>query len=126
VASNEGMARRLLRDRVKRGAALLDRKVPGWANKLGAKIFNGQFDMGDWGHCVVGSLELVHFEFDNSRTRVPTIVLNGESLVGNDKAAENGFYPTATRSARSLQILEELWRKEVDKRGGFPSGTEKK
>ncbi len=94
-------------ERVKAGAALLDRKRPGWANKVVA----GTLDMSECDRCVLGQI-FGDFELGLRKTG---------SLRG-DARIDLGFTPDYLDNSRA-QTLEEdehelttLWLAEVDAR----------
>lgn len=102
-----------LHERVRRGAELLDLKVPGWETKINQAVFDGTFVMTSWTKCVAGTLELVKF---GARGTV-NICLNGSSLVGYRQAEDFGFYTKEMENGRLLYTeLEKLWLAEVKRR----------
>lgn len=104
-----------LEENVDRGAALLDKKVPGWEEKVNKAIFAGNFDMQAWDSCIAGTLELVEFNLGEVR-----ICLNGDSLVGEEQAVAHGFDVPEDEDGDpdygDYDILDRLWREKVDQR----------
>jgi hypothetical protein len=113
-----------LRRRVRRGAAKLDECIPDWFKKINAAQKIGRFDMGNWNHCVAGTLELVKRHDYHPDTGdylgygTPVIAFNGVQLVGEKEAAEYGFMPVlmGPSSSEGLDILQRLWLIEVNRR----------
>lgn len=104
---------------VERGAALLDQKVPGWENKIQKAIFNGTFDITNWDHCVVGTLELVSRESGNRNGTLGFgIALNGTVIVDYSEAEEYGFTlrDDISESGEAWDLLASLWEDQVVRR----------
>lgn len=115
------ITRALLKRRVKRGAKLLDEKMPNWYKTVGASIFNGSFRMSSWSSCVCGQLEIIDWQYGKRGASVPVIAINGVELVGYHKASSYGFYfDDSTEEIENglapYTVLGNLWRDQVDQR----------
>jgi len=120
------------RKNVERGAALLDKKVPGWEKTVRTAMTAGYFNMERWDSCMAGTLELVRsatpdemesaYESDDGLGLV--IQLNGTSLTTVAEARRYGFFAEGCY----WDELDALWREQVEKRevngGEHDSGNE--
>jgi hypothetical protein len=120
---------------VKAGAALLDLKVPDWAEKLNEAMLDGVFSMTEWDCCVAGSLELVRY-FDGTENAPLRDFLqrqgledgeiylsfNGMKLCSIEDMAKFGFTIPPDRafgwseSAEYFDVLQDNWEIEVQRR----------
>jgi hypothetical protein len=116
------------RESVERGAALLDKKLPGWADKIQRAMFDGRFEMAHWDSCIAGTLELVKYGTDKNvgeaikkGTLAVGIALNGILIVDEKEAASYGFYPAnKSESGGWNHRLGELWKDQVNQRVRVP------
>jgi hypothetical protein len=110
-----------MRANVRRGAALLDKYVPGWAEKIGDKMKAGQFVMSDPDRCVVGVLELGKGSGWTKYSNKPFIQLNGVTLCNWQETEQYGFYIPIDKyfnlgSDDPYEDLQKVWAAQVDKR----------
>jgi hypothetical protein len=102
--------------RVKRGAALLDKHYPGWAEIINGSILDGLFDISEPKHCVLGTLELVRTENTiqgiPSEFRTPDVHFNGVKIVSWSEGHHYGFEDLDG----AYWELGDLWREEVNAR----------
>lgn len=89
------------RDRIARGAALLDEEMPGWAEKISLEIL----DINDSEMCILAQL-------------YGSFYGGGENLglFTNDKLVENGFFPEKMDDTYYKNLKNEAWAEEIAKR----------
>jgi hypothetical protein len=109
---------------VANGARMLDVHRPGWEKTVKDSMIRGLFNMDNWDHCMVGTLEM--FKYVGSGENV--IAFNGLEVPVDD-AFFYGFdvdrnYHTDIRWTREFEShdgfveLDRLWRLEIEARTG--------
>jgi hypothetical protein len=102
------MTRQEARDRAKRGAELLDSKIPGWADEINLD----SFDIGDESGCVLGQLRGDFFE------AVDSLFSRWWRSTARvcDLACAHGFNATSvSRRGREREFSEitQAWREQI-------------
>lgn len=112
-----------LRENVRRGARLLDKYVPGWADKLNNEMKAGRFDITEPERCVVGSLELAQWKYPNTFEEF-VIAFNGIRLCNWRETQQYGFayegFNPDSKVDEPYVLLDDLWTEQVEMRTGTP------
>lgn len=117
---------RVARTRVRRGADLLDQKVPDWCAPLTCGVQKGEFAIDDVHCCVLG----LSFAFQAAAANTDGYTLGSEllglSTSAYARARKNtvhyGFErpsPAYTKPGQPMyeyRLLQQLWEEEIDKR----------
>jgi hypothetical protein len=103
-----------MKERVEKGATLLDEHIPDWYTRVHSAMTAGYFNMNNWDRCVAGTLEIVRMGYRDG----PIISFNGTKLVGYREAEEYGFVAGVVEDAHNdaWEQLEACWKEEVRKR----------
>lgn len=104
-----------LQDRVKRGAALLDEKHPGWAEKIDKLLL----DMNDCYDCVLGQLYGEYFDGREA------LGLTHGWYHGFDNSVNTDISPSEELPVLAVyEHLNTLWIAEINQRLSKPSITD--
>lgn len=110
--------KRLMRDRVERGARLLDEKRPGWENEIDIE----HFDISDANTCILGQVFMNGSEHDPYNQGIK--VLFPDSEYGNDDKTHGfdldaAYYQGAGINREGLwELLAVYWIRQIQRRKG--------
>lgn len=122
--SEQELAAKVADQRVARGAALLDRALPGWAQLIDL----GKLDLSDTTMCVLGQLfedrleeKAAAPEFCDSNFAVGRHVLGLDGLA----IVQHGFDKFSREMRPSFRELDDAWERAVKERhdAGFPPSS---
>lgn len=101
---------------VEQGAQLFDKTMPGWETTVQGAMSDGLFRMENWDRCMVGTLELW---VDREHHDEGYVSFNGLSFrARSNESRWVGFLPLSYDDDAGFNVLDRLWREQVNKRTG--------